>query len=68
MMIKHIAINGTAREVTNTLSCGPGCEPHTYELTYGAYVYRVGGTWLLQERGQFARQVTVTAVEAQKAA
>lgn len=58
-MTNAIKVNGQARKVTNTLSCGPGQEPHTYELTGGAYVYSVGGTWKLQERGQFARVVSV---------
>lgn len=58
-MTNSITVNGQARKVTNTLSCGPGQEPHTYELTGGAYVYSVGGAWKLQERGQSARAVTV---------
>lgn len=58
-MANDITVNGTARKVTNTLSSGPGCEPHTYELTHGAYVYEIGGVWWLQERGQFKRKVEV---------
>ncbi len=58
-MTNAITVNGQARKVTNTLSCGPGEEPHTYELTGGAYVYRVGNDWKLQERGRFARVVRV---------
>jgi hypothetical protein len=58
-MVKQITVNGQAEQVTNTLSCGPGCEPSTYELTRGAYVYAVGSSWYLQERGQFARKVAV---------
>ena len=58
-MVKNITVNGVSRAVTNTLSSGPGCEAHTYELTRGAYVYRIGGEWWLQERGQFKRQVEV---------
>ena len=58
-MVKHISVNGVLRAVTNTLSCGPGCEIDTYELTRGAYVYRIGREWWLQERGQFKRQVEV---------
>jgi hypothetical protein len=67
-MVKQITVNGVERKVTNTLSCGPGCEPHTYELTRGAYVYRVGAEWWLQERGQFKRAVTVSTVAVRMAA
>ncbi len=45
------------RTVVNTLSSGPGCTPHTYELAGGAYVYQVAGQWFLQERGQVRREV-----------
>jgi hypothetical protein len=58
-MANTLTVNGVERTVTNTLSCGPGCEPHTYELTRGAYVYRIAGEWWLQERGQFKRRVEV---------
>lgn len=54
-----IKINGQERKVTNTLSGGPGCEPTTYELTGGDYVYRVGNVWKLQVPGQYAVVVTL---------
>ena len=67
-MANTITVNGTARKVMNTLSSGPGREPHTYELTRGAYVYEIGGVWWLQERGQFKRAVTVSTVAERQAA
>lgn len=58
-MANTVTVNGVERKVTNTLSDGPGTAVHTYELTQGAYVYRVGREWWLQERGQFKRKVEV---------
>lgn len=58
-MTKSININGRETVVLNTLSCGPGCEPHTYELNGGSYVYRIADEWFLQVRGQFKRRVEV---------
>jgi len=58
-MANTITVNGRAMQVTNTLSCGPGCTPHTYELKGGSYVYQVGREWFLQVRGQSARKVEV---------
>jgi hypothetical protein len=58
-MMNHITVNGVERKVTATLSDGPGTAVHTYELTRGAYVYRVGNGWWLQERGQFKREAVV---------
>jgi hypothetical protein len=62
-MVNHIAVNGRSVAVLNTLSCGPGCAPSTYELAGGAYVYAVGSSWWMQERGRDKRQVVVTAAE-----
>ena len=67
-MMNRITVNGVERKVTNSLSSGPGCEPHTYELTNGAYVYRIARVWWLQERGQFKREVAVNVTSARKAA
>lgn len=58
-MVNAIAINGRPVQVLNSLSCGPNCTPHTFELAGGAYVYEVAGAWWLQERGQFKREVAV---------
>jgi hypothetical protein len=58
-MTKSININGRPVVVLNTLSCGPGCEPDTYNLKGGSYVYRIAGEWWLQVRGQFKRRVIV---------
>lgn len=55
-----IRVDTIYRTVLNTLSAGPGCEPTTYELSGGEYVYRVGSTWYLQRPGQFKQSVTVT--------
>ena len=54
-----ILVDGSPRRVLNQLSSGLGCEPHTFELSDEAYVYRIGNTWKLQERGHFARPVVV---------
>jgi len=58
-MVKQITVNGAAAKVINTLSCGPGSEPHTFELSGGSYVYQIADVWWLQERGQFKRAVRV---------
>lgn len=59
----HVAIDGRGQSVTNALSCGPGCTPHTFELTNagrgGRYVQRIGAQWMLQEPGQTPRNVKV---------
>ncbi len=52
-----IQLDGSTYQVLNTLSAGPDCEPTTYELKGGSYVYQVGGYWFLQRRGQFAQKV-----------
>ena len=57
-MRRAIRINGTTRQVLNSLSSGPGQEPHTYQIA-GAWVERVGNQWKMQRRGQFAVVVTV---------
>jgi hypothetical protein len=57
--MKTIKINGRDEKVTNTLSCGPGEAPHTYELTRGRYVYRIADVWYLQIPGQFKILVSV---------
>jgi hypothetical protein len=58
-MTKSINVNGRETLVLNSLSSGPNCAPHTYELKGGSYVYEIAGAWWLQERGQFARRVEV---------
>jgi hypothetical protein len=58
-MVNEINVNGRPVVVLNTLSCGPGCAPHTYALKGGSYVYEIAGQWFLQERGQFKRKVEV---------
>jgi hypothetical protein len=58
-MTKSININGRETVVLNSLSCGPGCTPHTYELKGGSYVYQIAGEWFLQVRGQDKRKVEV---------
>jgi hypothetical protein len=58
-MVKHITVNGTAVQVLNSLSDGPGTDVHTFELKGGSYVYRVADVWFLQERGLFKVPVTV---------
>jgi hypothetical protein len=58
-MVKSINVNGRTEVVLNTLSVGPGEQPHTYELKGGSYVYEVAGQWFLQARGQFKRAVQV---------
>jgi hypothetical protein len=58
-MVNTLTVNGRTVAVLNTLSCGPGCQPHTYELSGGSYVYEIAGSWWLQERGQSKREVTV---------
>lgn len=61
-MANTITVNGRTVRVLNTLSCGPGEAPHTYELKGGAYVYRVGREWWLQERGREKRPVSLSAL------
>jgi hypothetical protein len=58
-MANTVTVNGQAVAVVNTLSCGPGCTPHTYELRGGSYVYEIAGIWWLQMGGQSKRQVEV---------
>lgn len=58
-MVNAISINGRTVAVLNTLSSGPGCQPHTYELKGGSYVYEIAGEWFLQVRGQSKRRVEV---------
>jgi hypothetical protein len=58
-MVNAINVNGRPVVVLNTLSVGPNCQPHTYELKGGSYVYEVAGQWFLQERGQLRRVVEV---------
>ncbi len=57
-----VRVDGRERQVTDRLSSGPGLPPTTYELRGGAYVYEIGGSWWLQERGQFKRKVTLEAI------
>lgn len=58
-MVNTINVNGRAVKVLNTLSVGPGCAPHTYELAGGSYVHEIAGQWFLQVRGQRAVAVEV---------
>jgi len=58
-MVNAINVDGRPVEVLNTLSCGPNCTPHTYELNGGSYVYEIAGEWWLQQRGQGKRRVEV---------
>lgn len=58
-MVNHITVNGSVKQVVNTLSCGPGEKPHTYELKGGSYVFEIGGVWWLAEKGQSKRNVEV---------
>ena len=58
-MVNEINVNGKPVAVVNTLSCGLGCGPHTFELKGGSYVYEIAGQWWLQERGREKRRVEV---------
>lgn len=58
-MVNEINVNGRPVVVLNTVSCGPNCTPHTYELKGGSYVYEVAGEWWLQQRGKIKYKVEV---------
>lgn len=57
-MVSTIRVNGAERKVINTLSSGPGQEPHTFQIA-GGWVEKIGTRWQVQFRGQFAVQATV---------
>lgn len=59
-----VSINGKPVKVFRTLSCGPECEPHTFELSNGDHCYVVAGVWKLQRRGQQAYPVAVSYMRA----
>ena len=57
-----VRIDGQETATTNALSSGPGCKAHTYELSHGAWVQEIAGTWWLHQPGQFPRAVSVEVV------
>ena len=62
MVTTMVTVNGAAVKVSNAFSCGPGCEPHTYELagSHGRkFITKIGKDWQLEQPGQFPRKVEV---------